>query len=134
MKGIQSCHPDSLTFLRLAMNEQSLSMECTIAKRTFKDKEMNIINDVLLEVLPLKNAFPELVRLLQISLTVAVSTAEYERSFSCLKRIKNYLHTCISKQQVVDLAIEKELAQNLSLDDIVDKFAAEDKNRRITLL
>ena len=111
-------------------------MECTIAKRTFKNKEMNTINDTLSELLPLKDAFPELVRLLQISLTVAVSTAECERSFSCLKRIKNYLRTCMSEQRLVDLAIisiEKELAQSLSLDEIVDKFAAEDKNRRVML-
>ena len=43
----------------------------------------------------------------------------------------------MSEQRLVDLAIlsiEKELAQNLSLDEIVDKFAAEDKNRRIMLL
>ena len=101
-------------------------MECIIAKRTFKDKEINRINDVLLEVLPLKDAFPELVRL---SLTVAVSTAECERCFSCLKHIKNYLCTCMSEQRLVHLAIlsiEKELAQNLSLDEIVDKYTAED--------
>ena len=62
------------------LNEQSLSMECTIAKRTLKNKEINSINEVLLELLPLREAFPELVKLLQISLTVAVSTAECERS------------------------------------------------------
>ena len=102
MKGTQSCHPDSPHFLEIShlmplvtmynLNEQSLSMECTIAKRTFKDKEMNTINDVLLEVLPLKDAFPELVRLLQISLTVAVITAECERSFFSLKHINAHLY------------------------------------------
>ena len=43
------------------------------------------------------------------------------------------MRTCMPEQRLVDLAIisiEKELAQNLSLDDIVDKFVAEDKNRR----
>ena len=58
-----------------------------------------------------------------------------KKSFSCLKT------TCapvrVSKQRLVNLAIisiEKELAQSLSSDEIVDKFAVEDKNRRVMLL
>ena len=61
-------------------------MECVIAKRTLKDKEINSINDVLLEIIPLQQVFSVLTKLLQIALTVVVSTAECERSFSCLKR------------------------------------------------
>ena len=74
MKGIQCCHPESPHFLEINhlmhlvtlynLNEQSLSMECTIAKRTLKNKEINTINEVLLELLPLREAFPELVKLL----------------------------------------------------------------------
>jgi len=58
-------------------------MECTIAKRMLKDKEMTSINDVLLEIVSKKAAFPVLISLLQISLTVALTTAEFKRSFSC---------------------------------------------------
>ena len=146
MKSIQSRHQESPHFLEVNhlmtlvkvynLNEQSLSMECAIAKRTLKYKTMKI-NDVLLELLPLREAFPELVKLLQISLTVAVTTAGCERSFSSLKRIKSYLHTTMSEQWLSDLAtlsIERDLAARLSLDEIVDKFAAEDKNRRIMLI
>lgn len=147
MKSIQSCHPESPHFLEVNhlmtlvklynLNEQSLSMECPIAKRTLKNKTMKKINDVLLELLPLREAFPELVKLLQISLTVAVTTAGCERSFSSLKRIKSYLRSTMSEERLIDLAtisIERDLAARLSLDGIVDKFAAEDKNRRIMLI
>ena len=146
MKAIQSCHPESPHFLEInhliplvtlyKLNKESLTTECIIAKRTLQNKEISTINDVLSEVLPLREAFPELLKLLQISLTIAVSTAECERSFSCLKRIKHYLRSTMSEQRLVDLAvlsIEKELSQDLSLDEIVDKFAAEDKNRKIML-
>ena len=78
-----------------------------------------------------------LVKLIQIALTIAVSTAHCERSFSALKRTKNYLRSTMTQQRLVDLAIlsiEKELSQKLSLDDIVNQFAAKDKNRRITLM
>lgn len=142
MKSIQSCHPESflevnhlMTLVKLYnLNEQSLSMECPIAKRTLKNKTMKKINDVLLELLPLREAFPELVKLLQIPLTVAVTTAGCERSFSSLKCIKSYLRSTMSEERLIDLAtisIERDLAARLSLDD---KFAAEDKNRRIMLI
>ena len=42
----------------------------------------------------------------------------------------------MSQQRLVDLvvlSIEKELARELSLDEVVDQFAAEDKNTRIKL-
>ena len=42
----------------------------------------------------------------------------------------------MSEQRLIDLAvfsIEKELSQDLLLDEIVDMFAAEDKNRKIML-
>ena len=42
----------------------------------------------------------------------------------------------MTEQQLTDLAIlsiEKELANDISLDDVVDLFAARDKNSRIVL-
>ena len=86
-------------------------MECVIAKRTLKDEDITTINDVLSEIVPLLEAFPAL----QIALTIVVSTAERERSFSTLKRTKTYLRSTMSEQRLVDLAvlsIEKELPQN----------------------
>ena len=111
-------------------------MECTLAKRTLQNKEMESINDVLREVCLLKEAFPTLVKLLQIALTIAVSTAQCERSFSALKCIKIFLHSTMSEQHLTDLAllsIEKQLSQTLPLYDIIDRFAAADTNRRIVL-
>ena len=111
-------------------------MECTLAKRTLQNKEMESINDVLREIYLLKEAFPTLVKLLQIALTIAVSTAQCEQSFSALKRIKVFLCSTMSEQRLTDLAllsIEKELSQTLSLDDVIDRFAAADTNRRIVL-
>ena len=54
-------------------------MECTLAKRTLQNKEMESINDALWEVYLLKEAFPTLVKLLQIALTIAVSSAQCEQ-------------------------------------------------------
>ena len=61
--------------------------------------------DVLHESSPLRTAFPVLVKSIQIALTIAVSTAHCERSFSALKRIKSYLQSTMTQQWLVDLAI-----------------------------
>ena len=103
MRAFQCCVPESPHFLEIdhllpavavyQLNKDSLSMECVIAKRTLKDKDITTINDVLSEIVPLREAFPVLVKLLQIALTIVVSTAECERSFSTLKRTKTYLRS-----------------------------------------
>ena len=63
---------------------------------------MESINDALREVCLLKEAFPSLVKLLQIALTLAVSTAQCEWSFSAPKRVKTFLRSTMSEQRLTD--------------------------------
>ena len=111
-------------------------MECILAKRTLRSKVIDCISEVLLEISSLRTAFPTLVKLLQIALTIVVSTASCERSFSALKRIKTYLRSTMTEQRLVDLAVlsvERDLSQQLSLNEVIDEFARKDKNRKIML-
>ena len=146
MRAIQCCNPNSMHFLDVDslaplieiynLSKDSLSAECLIAKRTLNGKDICSISDVLKEIFPLNIAFPALTKVLQIALTIVVTTAECERSFSCLKRTKSYLRSNMSEQRLIDLAvlsIEQDLSKDLSLDEVVKKFAAEDNNRRIQL-
>ena len=92
--------------------------------------------DVYRHLLPLQAAFPTLVKLYQIALTLAVSTAQCERTFSALKRIKTYLRTTMSEQRLSDislLSIEKDLSKKINFEDVIDKFESGDKNRSIIL-
>ena len=147
MRAVQACAPQSPHFLEsnqlapladsYGLNRSTLDMEYTLAKHTLNGKELDEIIDVLRELSPLRAAFPLLVKLIQIALTIAVSTAHCERSFSALKRIKSYLRSTMTQQRLVDLAIlsiERELSQSLSLDNVVNQFASQDKNRRIILM
>ena len=68
-------------------------------------QDIQEISDVIIELAPLKAAFPVLVRVLQISMTISVSSAKCERSFSTLKRIKTYLRSSMSEQRLTDLAV-----------------------------
>jgi len=99
-----------------------------------KDKKLEDISDVIIGLVPLKEAFPSMLELLQISLTISVCTAKCERSFSTLKRIKFYLRSTMSEKRLNNMAvlsIEHDLCQRLDHEAIVTKFGK--SNRRIAL-
>ena len=115
---------------------ESLKIESILVRRTLAKKSMESITDVFKELSPLKEAFPTLLRLLQIALTICVSSAFCERSFSALKRIKTYLRSTMHEERLVNLAVlsvEQEISQTLNLENVFDKFSTQDKNRRIVL-
>ena len=65
--------------------------------------------------------------ILRIYLTLPVANTEGERSFSALKRVKNYLRSSLTPDHVRDFcitAIEKRFTKSMSFEDIIDKFAA----------
>lgn len=74
----------------------------------------------------LTNVFPQTVNSLHILLTIPVTVASGERSFSKLKIIKNYLRTTMLQERLVSLAtmsIEKKIVETLNYDDLIDTFA-----------
>ena len=79
--------------------------------------------------------FPNLRIALQILLTIAVSIASCERSFSKLNLILSYLRSSMGQQRLDDLAqlsIERETLELIDFDDIIDRFAAA-KARKIVI-
>lgn len=80
--------------------------------------------------------FPNLRIALQILLTIAVSIASCERSFSKLKLILSYLRASMGQERLCDLAllsVEKETLNKIDFDVIIDTFAGA-KARRINLV
>ena len=70
---------------------------------------------------------------LKLYLTVAVSTASCERSFSKFKLIKSYLRSTTGESKLSALpilSIESDLVETLSFDDIISEFVSM-KARRI---
>ena len=79
--------------------------------------------------------FPYLTISLRIFLTLPVTVASAERSFSKLKLIKNHLRSLLGQQKLADLAvmsIENDLTRAVNFDDIIDSFARE-KARKMPL-
>ncbi|XP_022179000.1 uncharacterized protein LOC111039711 [Myzus persicae] len=83
----------------------------------------------------LKYLYPNLEVALRIFLTIPVTTASCERSFSKQKIIKNYLRSTISQNRLTGmtiLSIEKDIAKTISFDDVIDQFASI-KSREVPL-
>ena len=67
--------------------------------------------------------FPNVSTLYKLFMTLPVSRATAERSFSRLKLIKSYLRSTMSESRFTNLAllsIERELTNNLDFDSVVD--------------
>lgn len=71
----------------------------------------------------------------RIFLTLPVSIASCERSFSKLKLIKNYLRSTIGQERLSNLSIisiEYNIVKNINYDDVINEFA-EMKARKVQL-
>ncbi|KDR18094.1 hypothetical protein L798_07789, partial [Zootermopsis nevadensis] len=70
--------------------------------------------------------FPNFYIALSILLTLPVTVAARERSFSKLKSIKNHLRSSMIQDRLNSLAlnsVENEICDELAFDDIVNEFA-----------
>jgi len=82
-----------------------------------------------------KIVFLNLYKLLQVALTISVSSASYKRSFSIMRRIKTWLRNSMSNDRFENLSllhIERDLANIISFEDVLNIFAQ--KNRRLNLI
>ena len=81
----------------------------------------------------LKEVYPNMWVALRIAVTIPVTVAAAERSFSKLKLIKTYLRSTMSQERLNGLAlmsINREVSRQVSFDDTIDAFAAK-KSRRV---
>lgn len=79
-----------------------------------------------------KNLYPNIYTLLQILATIPVSTATPERSFSSLRRLKNYLRNTTSENRLNGLALMNiHYGTEIHADEVVDIFKR--KSRRFLL-
>ncbi|KAL4098636.1 hypothetical protein QTP88_023199 [Uroleucon formosanum] len=97
----------------------------------WKNKWTNIQNNsqTAVEALEYCNEFfPNIKILLQIFTTLPVSTATAERSFSTLRRLKNYLRSTMSEVRLNGLAMLN-IHKEIDINQVVDTFAQKKKRR-----
>ena len=81
------------------------------------------------------NSVPNKVIMLRIFLTIAVSVATCERSFSKLNLINNYLRSSMGTlrlRNLVTLSIEQQLTDEINFDIATEEFANK-KARKVTV-
>lgn len=72
----------------------------------------------------IQNPFPKAFIAYRILLTIPVTVASAERSFSCLKLIKAYLRSSMSQESsLAMLSIESDTTAKINFDEIIDDFA-----------
>ena len=82
------------------------------------------------------DCYPNISVAYRILLTVPVTVASAERSFSKLKLLKNYLRSTMSQERLNGLAmctIEKDILDTIDLDTVLDDFASRNVRRSIFL-
>ncbi|XP_020266285.1 uncharacterized protein LOC109841754 [Asparagus officinalis] len=85
----------------------------------------------ILEFVKSADCYPNVLIAYRILLTLPVTVASAERSFSKLKLIKTYLCSTLLQERLNDLAIlciEKDMLEKIDIDSIIDDFAS--KNAR----
>ena len=74
----------------------------------------------------MEELFPELITVIQIFLTIPVSVATGERSFSRLKSIKSYKQASMKQDRlnnIAHLSINYDVARSIDYSDIKNKYA-----------
>lgn len=70
--------------------------------------------------------FPQFEVLTRMFITLPIGIASAERSFSVLRRIKNYMRSTMTQERTSDLAllaIERQTAEQLDISSLVKQFA-----------
>ena len=104
--------------------------------RTADDKKPTALLALLMFLKPFNQAFHEFYRLCKITVSLLISMAACERSFSALRQIKTYVRNSMldnGLSSVPILAIDKERTWLLHETDKIDVFATCHTNKQIAL-
>jgi hAT family C-terminal dimerisation region len=105
-----------------------------LTKNCIQNRNLNIDIHGIKQVVT-ENVFPNLFKLIQVGLTIPISSATCERSFSSMRRIKNWLRTSMAQEKFTDLSIiniERDLSTKIDKYNIINNFSM--SQRRIPLI
>ncbi|KAL5239149.1 hypothetical protein ACI65C_006799 [Semiaphis heraclei] len=103
----------------------------TVIKNSIQNSDF-ALSDVLQKID--QNVFANLYKLMQVALTLPISSASCERSFSVMRRIKTWIRSSMNQDSFTDMSIlhiERDISNKIESENILNNFAL--KNRRIDL-
>ena len=125
-----------LTSAHSEINSEELVMEVNRLRRFVKSmterwvytESWDVVNLLqLMAQCKLHETVPNLIIAIRIYLTLAVSVASCERSFSKVKLIRTYLRFTMGQNLLTNLAIpsiERVRTKSLDFDEVIDQFAS----------
>lgn len=125
---------DDIVYQYPELNRENLKVQLAMfrSKNTFKSSAevANIMRGMAVEVRGLFDQVETLVRLL---LVIPVSSAEAERSFSALRRLKTWLRTTMSQVRLNNAAVchvHQDTLDNIDVKQICQQFISVNDRRR----
>jgi hypothetical protein len=149
-EGISALIPNSNLFLKddallhfgilFGVSTDGLMVEINSLQRYLEyKKKSNVwkhptsLRELLKIISSMHDIYPQVLTLLLIANTLPVTSASCERTFSTLRRIKNYMRTTMGQDRLSSLSVLSicsERAAALNLDEVLDKFKSV-KTRRM---
>lgn len=114
----------------LSSSDLVLKAEINLWKTKWNKIETNIPHTAVTSLPYCEEYFPNIKILLQLFATLPVSTATAERSFSTLRRLKNYMRSTMTESRLNGLAllnIHKD--KDIDIDKVVDQFSRKKRRR-----
>ena len=106
---------------------------CDVGIAITQVTKVQTICDVFQEQSSLNVMLSEIHKLILIFLTVPITTATAERSFSALRRIKTYLRNSMTQQRLnhcLILHVHREKTDNLNLTEVAQEFIETNDGRK----
>ena len=103
--------------LEMKLIRSSKMIKDILAKET-KERKPSLV-DLYRELLQEPECFPNLSKIIKIALTLPLTSASAERSFSKLKIIKNRLRSTM-RQDV--MSVESDICRDLDIEGLVERF------------
>ena len=134
-KDVQSHLQVAASWYQNDIDSFQLSCEVQMIQHSKLLEKSNSIMELYRTIAEEIDCFPNLIRLLRIALTIPITSASAERSFSKLKLIKSKLRTTMTQERLQCLmlmSVEKDIQKSLNVHELVEKFAST-SHRRMNL-